>query len=80
MSFIPKIPTPNYDPQYLADLEQRIFNAFKVVETPQIRITLSYAEPSKKTIGDIVNADGTYWNPGSGAGLYEYDGTTWNKL
>lgn len=30
--------------------------------------------PTKPQIGDIVYANGTDWNPGGGAGLYEYTG------
>jgi hypothetical protein len=35
-------------------------------------LILSYlhAEPSKTVAGMIVNADGSDWNPGSGAGTY----------
>ena len=35
------------------------------------------SEPSIKIANMIVMADGTNWNPGSGAGLYRYDGSTW---
>ena len=38
------------------------------------------SEPVDKYVGMIVYADGVLWNPGSGAGLYYYDGTSWNKL
>ena len=30
--------------------------------------------------GDIRYADGTNWNPGSGAGIYAYVGGAWTKL
>ena len=30
--------------------------------------------------GDIRYADGTNWNPGSGAGIYAYIGSAWTKL
>lgn len=36
--------------------------------------------PERPQEGDLSFADGTNWNPGSGAGLYEYRGGTWNKL
>jgi hypothetical protein len=38
------------------------------------------SEPDPKAAGMVVWADGTNWDPGSGVGLYEYDGSTWNKL
>jgi len=36
--------------------------------------------PSNPQEGMVVWADGTNWNPGSGAGLYEYRGGSWQKL
>lgn len=37
----------------------------------------TYALPAKPRDGDFRYADGTLWNPGSGAGFYRYNGTTW---
>lgn len=42
-------------------------------------------EPTRPTLGMVVQADGSTWNPGSGAGLYSYEGTStasaaWTKL
>lgn len=37
----------------------------------------SYAPPAKPRDGDIRYADGVQWNPGSGAGLYYFNGTAW---
>lgn len=42
-----------------------------------------YIAPTKPRVGMIVYADGTSWNPGGGAGLYEYTGagaTGWRQL
>lgn len=39
-----------------------------------------YAPPAKPRAGMRRYADGTQWNPGSGAGLYRYDGTAWQFL
>lgn len=39
-----------------------------------------FAEPSKPRQGMVRYADGTTWNPGSGAGMYLYNGATWNFL
>lgn len=36
--------------------------------------------PAKPRAGMIVLADGTNWNPGSGAGFYGYYGGSWVKL
>lgn len=35
------------------------------------------AEPPIKQDGTVAIADGTKWNPGSGQGLYQYQGDTW---
>ena len=37
----------------------------------------SYAAPAKPRDGDFRYANGTNWNPGSGAGFYRYNGSTW---
>jgi len=39
-----------------------------------------YAAPAKPREGMYRNADGTSWNPGSGAGLYRYGTGTWHFL
>lgn len=36
--------------------------------------------PKKSRAGDLACADGTNWNPGAGAGVYSFNGTTWTKL
>lgn len=36
--------------------------------------------PNKLILGMTVLADGTNWNPGSGAGVYTYYGGAWHKL
>lgn len=39
-----------------------------------------YAAPSKPREGMLVKADGTSWNPGSGAGFYGYRAGAWRFL
>lgn len=41
---------------------------------------VTYVEPAKPRQGMRRYADGALWDPGAGAGLYRYDGTTWNFL
>jgi hypothetical protein len=41
---------------------------------------IRYVAPSNPEEGMIVVADGASWNPGSGAGTYEYKGGAWAKL
>ena len=41
----------------------------------------TYVAPTKPQEGELRYADGTHWNPGSGAGLYQYRvATGWNFL
>lgn len=49
-------------------------------EVVSVRFTKLAAEPARYADGDVVFANGTDWNPGSGAGLYERRGGAWNKL
>jgi hypothetical protein len=39
-----------------------------------------HAPPVRLKLGMIALADGTDWNPGSGAGVYAYYGAAWHKL
>lgn len=39
-----------------------------------------YAAPKRIFEGMVVLADGTTWNPGSGAGVYVYRGSAWHFL
>lgn len=39
-----------------------------------------FSEPGRVLEGMLVKADGTTWNPGSGAGVYVRDGGAWIKL
>lgn len=54
----------------------------QAMETPDDRITLEtlYAAPKKFGEGTTVKADGTTWNPGAGAGTYQYRGGAWRLL
>jgi hypothetical protein len=51
---------------------QRITLAFDQTRSEVILSPLSQA-PAKPQPGQLVFADGTNWNPGSGRGLYYYD-------
>ena len=45
-----------------------------------LRLEESNVAPTKPRNGDIRYADGTNWDPGSGAGIYFFDGTNWTQL
>ena len=71
---------PGFIPDDMVRREfEKIANA---LETTDERLTLKklYAAPQKFREGTIVLADGSAWNPGSGAGFYGYHSGTWNKL
>jgi hypothetical protein len=43
-------------------------------------IPIVYAAPEKPQRGQLVYADATKWDPGSGTGVYSFDGSSWNKI
>lgn len=52
-----------------------------ILETgDRLRLPVLTSAPSSPQNGDIVYADGTSWNPGSGAGIYAYEAGAWAKL
>jgi hypothetical protein len=82
------VPTPiqtrmeSVDGQFLQKyLQQQLQNISVALQqtTAEVFVPIS-AAPSRPTTGMIVDADGTNWNPGSGAGLYAYIGGVWIPL
>ncbi len=73
-------PTP-FDPenpvlgQYLSQEFRRIAGAFEEVES--VTLTELHAAPPKPRNGMIVLADGSDWDPGSGAGFYGFSEDAW---
>lgn len=47
---------------------------------PSLKLDLLSKPPKKYSDGTIVLADGTNWNPGSGAGYYGYRAGAWRFL
>lgn len=59
----------------------RLAGELRGTQTLQVlQFVVLHNAPEKPRQGMVVYADGTNWNPGSGEGLYRYDGTTWNYL
>ncbi len=82
MSFIPGNPNiKSFDDlnQYLIDFERRVQEALENPEVDLINLKPLAVALDKPTSGDLINADGTNYNPGSGAGLYLYT-TTYDKV
>jgi len=51
-----------------------------MLEIKSLRLTELNVEPVRPRDGMVVLADGTNWNPGSGAGFYGYRGGSWVLL
>jgi hypothetical protein len=56
---------------------QEIRNEFERNQKGFIEFTVHNVAPAKPKQGQAYYADGTNWNPGSGKGLYSYDGSGW---
>lgn len=80
---------------YIADIElvpQRVEDVVAYLQRtmPQVAAGLrlfddslfnkTHVAPTKTEAGMVRYADGTNWNPGSGAGLYQYTGSAWARL
>ncbi len=80
--YVPRNPTFKIDPDLATFLRQEFQRVADAVNLPAERrnfVPLSVA-PTKPREGDDVYADGVNWDPGSGKGRYNFDGTTWNFL
>lgn len=62
---------------WLSNELQRISAALDGVDN--LRLESKAAEPARYADGDVVYADGTNWNPGSGEGQYVREGGAWVK-
>lgn len=77
--------SPNPPPQS-KDPAQIVLWAYRELQRASVALEQGniieklYAAPDKPQDGQIVYADGTQWNPGSGAGIYAYIGGSWTKL
>lgn len=76
--FIPQQPARGYDSGTLWREFQKIREMSDALADPTFDIKTE--EPSKPKEGMLRYADGTEWDPGSGAGLYVYDGAKWVAL
>lgn len=61
-------------PQYLREAIPALIEAINLQGDAQRTLNVA---PDKPRVGDLRFADGSNWNPGSGAGLYRHDGTNW---
>lgn len=75
-----RVAPEEYSSRFFSEELRRIEATFAYYETPAIRISPTNVAPLRAFEGDVYNADGTNWNPGGGAGLYQYVGGAWTKL
>ena len=77
MSYIPIPKAPGEPLEKYVDAE--LNDLARALVEPKENFTLQtlYAAPAKPTEGMVCKADGTTWNPGSGAGTYQYRAGTW---
>lgn len=62
-------------------LEQELQSiAREMNETLNLDLRTTYSAPDRPREGMIVQADGTSWNPGAGAGTYKYQSGAWVKF
>ena len=83
MSFLVKVPGVNDFRdlnEYLEDLENRIEEAFRTGEFSAFNLSEINVVPDKPRDGDVINADGTDYDPGSGKGIYYFNGSAYVKL
>jgi hypothetical protein len=78
---LPLLRIPAEEGSKVAALEQLVIELWQAVQDLQETILVPQKlEPKKLTEGLIRYADGTNWDPGSGAGLYQYLSSAWVKL
>lgn len=63
---------------FLAEELARIEESLQEVE--HVQLVEMHVEPEKPRDGVIVLADGTNWDPGSGAGFYGWQNGSWKFL
>lgn len=76
MPYIPRQPPadPAQLPGFLLVEQQNIARG---TVTDTVQLQPQSVAPAKPRAGLLVEADGTNWNPGSGAGLYIYRAGAW---
>ena len=83
MSYTPgALPTDSIESlaRALEDELVRISDALRVGEFDSINLASLSVSPEKPRDGDIINADGATFDPGSGKGAYEYRDGAYSKL
>lgn len=83
MGYTPTAIPDSAPPALKTWLRQQLSRIASNLQNPQpITLTLDSlaSEPGRPANGMIVYADGSNWNPGSGAGFYGREAGAWVKL
>ncbi len=80
MTYIPGSPPSELTLQFVVDEFNKLRDFVETMQIDYISYKIHNSAPNKPREAQAYYADGTNWNPGSGKGLYLYDGTTFNKL
>ena len=74
-------PIPNNNGHLREYLQTELFKIAAAIELlANGHIDKTYVAPEKPRDGDLAYADGTTWNPGSGAGIYYYKASAWTFI
>ena len=78
MEYFPQNPPsdPAKLPGFLREEFRRMQQAM-LAQQKAVRLVVLHAEPNKYAEGDVVLADGSEWDPGSGAGVYRRSASAW---
>ena len=79
MAYIP-MQVPNDRAQLPGFLLQELQNIARSTDASIAHLSELNKAPAKPRAGMVVLADGTNWNPGSGAGFYGYRAGVWHFL
>lgn len=80
MAYVPTpVPTGGVTPDYLFQELLRVSAELELAAEGR-NMPVRAVAPVKPREGTLAIADGTNWNPGMGAGLYEYKASAWVKL
>lgn len=80
MAYVPGILSEEYNVTQLQEELEKIANTLQQLDTDTLLLIPQHVEPERLVEGMVVVADGTDWDPGSGAGIYEYVSGAWAKL
>ena len=74
--------TPGSPAEIPAYLDQELSELERAQNDPRdfILLNVLHVAPAKVMAGMMVEADGTDWNPGAGAGTYVYRAGAWVKI